>query len=722
MTDAGTTDGTDAHDTPMPDPPLPVSLPCNGVLGFPGVPMLAVDTVAFEIADVTGDGIHDVIHANLSTIRVAKGLGDGTFAALSSISVPMNSAAFDVMDVNGDSKPDLIYGGSQQKNLYVVLNDGTGLFGSPTSYDATLNIGSVDAVDLTGDGKPDLVARASSGGDVAVLINTATSFGAAQTYDLGMNTALEIAIGDLTGDNRPDIVATNSNTTVNVLVNTGTGAFAAPVTYNHTNAPSTWGIALADLNEDGKLDVALGTQTVNDSLVAVMLNTGSGALGAPTTYLAGDQSSDLSRVLAAADMNGDGHVDIAAAYKGDDGASVMLGTGTGQLVNSIVVDVDGRALDLALGDLNGDARIDLALWTGSGIVPYLNNGATSMFELRNQYTFEGSLELRGARMTDINSDGWVDLLGIAQNDPPASKVVTRVATGAGEFDASTSAFAATAFGFRSLLADLDNDTRLDLVIIDSQESQAIRNNGDGTLSPGPPFMLANYPSASAIKDVNGDGFKDVLIAETDLVSSGRLEYFAGIGDGSFAAGVTLVSGSHIYGMAVLDLDNNGKPDIVLHRNVGGYQEDVMFGNGDGTFGAPVRTTVDPPGLNLVAQDVNGDGNVDLVGTATSHMRVMLSNGDGTLAPPLSMVGLNGTDRAFGDLNGDGSVDMVTNSPYSVVVQLGRGDGTFLAPVHYHAGNGVFSVSLKDVDHDGRVDLLVNNERDQVSVLRGRCLE
>src|SRR5262249_20431438 len=156
--------------------------------------------------------------------------------------------------------------------------------------------------------------------------------------------------------------------------------------------------------------------------------------------------------------------------------------------------------------------------------------------------------------------------------------------------------------------------------------------------------------------------------------------------------------------AVADFNHDGKLDVAATTNffLGGEGAvHILFGNGDGTFQAPVSYPAGtPPAVDVETSDVNGDGWSDLgVDGNAQTISVYLHRGDGTFLPSVNTSvpdGIRG--YALGDVNKDGRLDLaVTSSTNTVSVRLGNGDGTFGPEIAYPVGLSPIDVVLTDVN-------------------------
>ncbi|AMR26210.1 hypothetical protein A0257_03285 [Hymenobacter psoromatis] len=281
------------------------------------------------VADVNGDGKPDVLTANseTNTVAVLLGTGTGSFGNRITYSTGANSSPNSIVaaDVNGDGQPDLLTANLYSSTVGVLLSTGAGSFGAVTTYStgALSYPLSIAVADVNGDGQLDLLTANTLLNAVGVLLGTGTgSFGAVAAYDAGPNSGpFSIVVADVNGDGRPDLLTANhASDTVGVLLGTGTGSFGAVTTYSTGANTQPYSIAVADVNGDGKLDVLMASG--GNPTAGVLLGTGTGSFGAALAYSAGPAS--YPHGIAVADVNGDGKPDIFTANSGSNTVGVLL--------------------------------------------------------------------------------------------------------------------------------------------------------------------------------------------------------------------------------------------------------------------------------------------------------------------------------------------------------------------------------------------------------------
>jgi hypothetical protein len=284
-----------------------------------------------------------------------------------------------VADFNRDGNPDLANTNFSDGTITVRLGNGAGSFAKGKYATAGANLSSIVSGDFNRDKIPDL---AVVGDDLAILLGKGDgTFNAATHITLG-NTPQAAVVGDFNGDGRPDLAVTNVlGDTVSVLLGIGGGQFQAPATYPAGQGPA--GIVAADFNGDKKLDLAIADAgegaTGSGEGTSILLNNGDG-----TFHFTGTLSAvGRPEALAAADLNQDGKIDLAVVnggFNSSDGQSdmsVFLGTGSGTFGNRADFNTGaGNPIGIVLGDVNLDGKPDAIVGNTSGLDVTLSRSPT----------------------------------------------------------------------------------------------------------------------------------------------------------------------------------------------------------------------------------------------------------------------------------------------------------------------------------------------------------
>lgn len=602
----------------------------------------------------------------------------------------------------------------------IFLGNGNGTLGPMTVY-STAGNGAVYPVvgDFDKDGIQDLIVGTfyapGDTGHAAIEFlkgNGNGSFTAAAPVTLPNYGLTAIAAGDFNFDQNLDLAVTPNGGTLQILNGNGNGIFQAPVTIlTGLSNPITNGntIALLDPDGSGKRDLAIsgGFGISQVSGVQILLNDGLGNFTAGPSFPMGGWEQ---APIVVADFTGDGKADIVMAstfselpnHSSDGTISLLFGNGDGSFQGPTILSVPEGPTGIysaGVADLNGDGIPDLFA-SNSGIPGQEGIGVLlGSPDGTYQPPFIVPSGVPGPLFTvsgDFNGDGKKDLAVLNTCDVPPScasaSITILIGNGDGTFQASAPYPITGYYGPVGLvMGDFDGDGKPDLAAAlecatndCSQGTVAVlRGNGDGTFQDAKPSSVGPGTVTSiAAADFNSDGLTDVAVTNINSTQADPYGEFVSVlygnADGSMTIRGTYPSGGSNYGatlglaVTAADINHDGRPDIVVGNQCEApAQNDAGCANGsigvllqniDGTF-APVNEIVVTDG-NLTAvtlADIDGDGNLDLVGSIADGVIVARGDGNGRFLKPTTYAGLNETGLrsiVVADLNRDGKLDIL----------------------------------------------------------------
>ena len=346
---------------------------------------------------------------------------------------------------------------------------------------------------------------------------TLTDFAPRVNFTTGTNPGY-VTMGDLDGDGKPDMVVTNeTDNTVSVFLNTGSQgspSFAAGITLVTGQSPQ--GVAIGDIDGDGKLDMAV--TAFNGNLVSIFRNTST----AGNISFASKVDIDLGSCpffVVIRDMDGDGRADLVTANKDANTVSIVLNTG-------------------ALGNISFAARVDLA----AGTKPYF------------------------VTVGDLDGDSKPDVAAAAYGDNKMVVFRNKSTVGVVSFDARQDFAVTTPYSIS--IGDLDGDEKLDLITgnLTSNNISIFRNTsvvGAISFASKTEIALGQRIYNVAIGDLNGNGKNDLVTSNYTNNTVSVLRNTGSAGSISFAPQVDISTGAGPNYVSIADIDADDKPDLLV---------------------------------------------------------------------------------------------------------------------------------------------------------------
>jgi len=511
-----------------------------------------------------------------------------------------------------------------------------------------------------------------------------------------------VAAGDLDGDLDPDavcLVTAPSPAGVEFFSNQG-GTLVSTGRIPVTTYPSR--PLLADLDQDGDLDLAFaGAPGIH-----LWSNNGLGQFTAAPDVATSSVPDDL----ALGDLNGDGRLDIVAT-RGLAGSSPIFrllhvaGLSYQQLAQTSHA---STLRAIAAGDIDRDGLDDVVVGNSVGqLIVQPSSGGQIVSQV-------GSFDTCEVYAGDVDGDGFDDIV----TDSEGLRLVT---WSAGTLIWGPRLAAGGAPGEQLLVADLDGDLDADLLDVEGSRALIVPLLGDGIGNFPSPQLLPVvqtgpapwYLRSEIVRDLDGDG-------HVDIVTNGpSASFWRNTGAGSFTA----AGGANLgYGpLVAADMNGDGRLDVVRASSVSG-EVSIRFQQPGFVFGPPLATPMLNPSVDLDAADADNDGDQDLVVSDSGSVGAvrLLTNVDGL--GTLSVTALTPGDLysnyvRFADVDGDLDQDLlitaVTTSTVPPIPQLSLmrnlGGGVFAAPVVVAGGSPTTAMrclEVGDLDRDGDIDVVL----------------
>lgn len=762
------------------------------------LPALGFSHEGAATGDLDGDGKLDIVIANSfnsPSISVYKNISTGLnilFAPKIDYSADNGPYNVAIGDIDGDGKPDLMVANNGSGIISFYKNTstlGNISFAARIDFNAGTNPYSVAIRDLDGDGKADVaVTTQGSGSSLSVMRNTTTSgivsFDA-PVYAATLSGSFIVSIGDLDGDGKPDMAAASSSSNSIIVVKNvstpGTLSFYSPQSFTTGTYPVC--VSLSDLDGDGKPDmISSNNQSNNISALRNTSTIGNISFESHVDYAAGANPM----FVAAGDLDGDGKPDIINANSSDNAVSIyrnIIGENITPVISSFTptIGINGTVITIVGSNFTGATSVtfggveatSFSVDSANGITAITAEGASGNVSVTTPsgtaslagFIFDGpiinsftpTIGLTGTIIT-ITGSNFIGVTSVKFGGTSASSftvnsstnITAVVGAGAvGSVTVTTSNGTAALPGFSFGVPKITSFTPSSAYV-----GSAVTITGNN-FNPVPANNIVFFGAVKAIvssatsTQLNvtvpiGATYAPVTVTTGNLTAFSSQSFIPTFQSDSSVLSVNSFSvvknyGTGLYPSAATigDLDNDGKPDLIITNAVSNSISVLQNTSTLGTVSFNIKTdySTEPDPKKTAIGDLDGDGKPDLVvisfnGGNASTMSVFentSTTGTISFAPKTDYSTGNGSlSIAIADMDGDGKPDVIVTSGNSGFFSFFKNITTSVGIISFapkqdlilltHADN----IAIADLDNDGLPDLMTSNfSEGNISIFRNK---
>jgi hypothetical protein len=682
---------------------------------------------AASVVDMDGDGDADVVSTNVDALYWYENTG-GSWSQRTIQTVPPSVLSAATADLDSDGDVDVLSTGAPSNIVFWHENTaGNGSAWAAHTLATATNAREVETGDVDGDG--DLDVLVGSLNRVAWLENTGNpSAWPLRTIMSAATFPSSIVPVDLDRDGDLDVVASDSASSSVLLFwaeNTAGNGTSWTVRSVATGSNGGAHVAAADINGDGDVDLVVGYSASHLRWFENAAGTGTAWTAQTIAGIPGNGR------VSTGDLDGDGDQDVLAGFAGtaDDHTfwfENAAGDGSAWTRHTVAKSDEASPSVFVSADLDRDGDHDFLLGTGGSdrLVWFRNDSIhrRACFAPAAAVYTSTSASPGPLSLADVDGDGALDVVSYVLDitgpilwhenaaDDGSAWLTHTLATGVNDSRALAS-------------ADVDRDGDTDVLSAAQSGNQIAWHENLGGGSSWASHTVGSFtrPVALSVADFDGDGDVDALAAGDDNTS---LRWFANDGSGLGWTLTTLcqvIASCFGSGLAVGDVDRDGDLDAASSPTV--FESRVRWHeNVAGSTWTPhtVGTSLPLPSHGLAAGDLEGDGDLDLMGafhyTPDTGLR-WFANDDGIGgAWSRQTVSLSPAHRVtLGDLDRDGDLDAAATGNGPEAVTWHENEGGAVAWTAHTLATSIasgFGVAAGDVDRDGDLDLVASRRNDR----------